>query len=250
MTQVNYNRTVRFESTEASNKSIYRLGGAALFIALIGTLLDMMISLLPGWSVSAVSETALARFAQFQENWLIGLYHLDFLNMILSLIMIPVFCAIYTAHRDAQREYGLLALIIFIIGTAIFVANNAALPMLDLSMKYSLAATEIQRAALAAAGEAVLAKGGHGSAGAFMGFLLSTLASLVMAYTMLKGKVFSKAAACIGLIGFTMLLFYTIIIAFVSKSNNIIMLLAMPGGILAIAWNIIVAKKLWSIGRK
>jgi hypothetical protein len=194
--------------------------------------------------------TAIDRFEQFQSNWLHGLYNLDLLNNVISVIMIPMFCALYLVHRKVQKGYGLLSLVLFIIGTGIFIANNAALPMLDLSIKYAAATTDTHKSLLAAAGEAILTKGEHGSQGAFAGFVLSTIASLTMAYTMLKGKIFSKAAAYVGLAGFTMLLLYTILITFVTKADSIIMLVAMPGGILAMAWNTMVAKKLLQLDCK
>jgi hypothetical protein len=179
----------------------------------------------------------------------LGLRNLDLLNIIISIISIPMFCALYAAHLRVQKGYALLALVLFIAGTIIFIANNAALPMLALSSKYA-AASEAQKVLLAAAGEAILVKGEHGGPGAFPGFMLSTAANLTMAYVVLRGKVFSRATAYVGFIGFALLLIYTIAITFVSKSSNVIMILAMPGGLLAMAWNIMVAKKLLHLSKK
>ena len=64
--------------------------------------------------------------------------------------------------------------------------------MLELSGKYAVA-DESQKTLLAAAGEAMLARGAHGSLGVFFRFLLPTLSSLGMSLVMLQGKVFSKA---------------------------------------------------------
>ena len=73
-------------------------------------------------------------------------------------ISIPVYFALYAALRKTNKPYALLALIIFLLGTAIFVSNNTALPMLELSRKYALA-DETQKSLLAAAGEAMLVRG-------------------------------------------------------------------------------------------
>jgi hypothetical protein len=249
MYQLNQNQTIKYEKSESSWKALFRLGGIAALIAVVGTLLDITITFIPGWGAAVDMKTAVDWFTQLQENLLLGLRNLDLLNIIISIITIPMFCALYAAHLRVQKNYALLAFVLFIIGTIIFIANNAALPMLALSNKYA-AASETQKILLAAAGEAILVKGEHGSAGSFPGFILSTIANLTMAFVMLRGKIFSKATAYVGFVAFTLLLIYTIAITFVSKSSNIIMIFAMPGGILALAWNIMVAKKLLHLGRK
>jgi hypothetical protein len=249
MIQLNLKQTVDYDKVESSWKGLYRLGGIAAFIALVGTLLDISITFIPGWGAAVDTKTAIDWFVQFQENVLLGLRNLDLLNIIISIISIPMFCALYAAHLRVQKDYALLALVLFIAGTIIFIANNAALPMLALSSKYA-AASETQKALLAAAGEAILVSGEHGSPGAFIGFMLSTAANLTMAYVVLSGKVFSRATAYVGFIGFALLMIYTIAITFVSKSSHVIMLLAMPGGLLAMAWNIMVAKKLLHLSKK
>ncbi|MDF2531595.1 MAG: conserved rane protein of unknown function [Clostridia bacterium] len=249
MVQLNSNQTVDYENVKSSWKGLYKLGGAAALIALAGTLLDISITFIPGWGAAVDTKTAIDWFAQFQGNLLLGLRNLDLLNIIISIISIPMFCALYAAHLRVQKSYGLLALVLFIAGTIIFIANNAALPMLALSSKYA-AASDAQKVLLAAAGEAILVKGEHGGPGAFLGFMLSTSANLTMAYVMLKGRIFSRTTAYIGLIGFSLLLIYTIAVTFVSKSSNVIMILAMPGGLLAMAWNIMVAKKLLHLSKK
>jgi hypothetical protein len=247
--KVKSNQVLHTEDIDVSWKNLYRLGGITALVALMGTLLDISITFIPGWGVSVDAKTALDWLAQLQANQLLGLRNLDLLNIIIAIISIPMFCALYTAHIRVQKDYGFLALVLFIIGTIIFIANNAALPMLALSNKYA-AASQTEKVLLAAAAEAILVKGEHGSPGAFLGFALSTIANLTMAYVMLRGKIFSKVTAYVGLIGFILLLIYTIVITFVSKSGNVIMILAMPGGILALAWNVMVAKKLLLLGRK
>ena len=88
-----------------------------------------------GGNLSALPQTAVERFAQLQANPLLGLYNLDLLNTINQMILIPAYFALYGAQRKTSSAYALLALIIFLVGTAIFVTTNTALPMLDLSSK-------------------------------------------------------------------------------------------------------------------
>jgi hypothetical protein len=158
------------ETLEAQWRGIYLLGGLAAVIALIGIVLDVVFGSISGGNLSALPQTAIDRFAQLQASPLLGLYNLDLLNIVNQLILIPAYFALAAAQRKTNLAYALLALVIFLVGTAIFVTTNTALPMLELSQKYASAA-ESQKILLAAAGEAMLARGAHGSLGVFIGFL-------------------------------------------------------------------------------
>jgi len=121
--------------------------------------------------------------------------------------------------------------------------------MLELSRQYSAASTEAQRLALQGAGEALLAKGAHGSMGAFTGFFLSSIGTLLMTVAMFKGKIFSRATAYTGMIGISLLLVYVVGSTFLPGPIGVLMAIAMPGGLLMIAWNVMVARKLLQLGR-
>ena len=237
------------ESTEKQWKSIYMLGCITTLLIVIGSLLDIIISFALGGDLSTIPKTAIDRFSQFHSNWLLGLYNLDMLNLITTILMIPTYLALYVAHRWVNIAYVKLALFIFIIGTAVFITNNTALPMLELSKNYFTSTTDAQKTLLAAAGESMLARGAHGSPGAFLGFILSSIASIVMSFGMLKGKIFSKATAYIGILGGTLLLIYLILVTFVPDVETMAMMIATPGGLLSMAWLIMIAIRLFKLGR-
>jgi hypothetical protein len=46
--------------------------------------------------------------------------------------------------------------------------------------------------------------------GAFMGFFLSSIGTLLMSLVMLVGRVFSRVTAWVGIVGITLLIIYTI----------------------------------------
>jgi hypothetical protein len=234
--------------TESAWGSLYVLGAIAALIALAGTLADIVITMIPGWEASTVPATVEQWFTQLHVNPLLGLRNLDLLNITVSAVGLPLYVALYGAHRNASPGYATLALIIVALGTSVFIANNAALPMLELSRQYSVASTETQRLALQGAGEALLAKGAHGSMGAFVGFFLSSIGTLLMTVAMFKGTIFGRAAAYTGMLGISLLLVYIIGSTFTSESSGILMAIAMPGGLLMIAWNLIVARKLLQLG--
>jgi hypothetical protein len=228
-------------------KSIYILGGITAILSLICVVFDIVVGSSTGGNLSALPQTAVDRFAQFQESPWLGLYNLDLLNTVNQLISIPVYFALYAAHRKTNKPYALFGLIIFLVATTIFVTTNTALPMLELSRKYATAA-EPQKVLLAAAGEAMLARGMHGSLGVFFGFFLSTVATLIFSIVMLQGKVFSKANSYIGLIGNTLMLIYIILVTFAPAVKDMAMAFAMPGGLLLLAWMVMLTVKLFQLG--
>jgi hypothetical protein len=237
------------ENMEAQWRSVYILGGIAAVLALIGIVLDVIVGSATGGNLSALPQTAVERFAQFQANPLLGLYNLDLLNIVNQLISIPVYFALYAAHRKVHKPYALLALILFLVGTTIFVTTNTALPMLELSRKYASATTEFQKTLFAAAGEALLARGTHSSLGVFIGFVLPTIAALMMSFVMLSGKVFNKVNSYMGIFGNILILLYVILVTFVPGVKDMATAFAMPGGLLLLAWMVMLTIRLFQIAK-
>lgn len=235
-------------SNEAQWNSVYILGGIATIIGLIGILLDVIFGIVTGGNLSALPQTAIDRFALFQENPLLGLYTLDLLNIINQIILIPAYFALYAAHRKTNIVYALLALIVFLVGTTIFVTTNTALPMLELSQKYTTTTTESQKTLLAAAGEAMLARGTHGSLAVFIGFVLPNIAGLIMSLTMLTGKVFSKITSYLGIVGSALILLYIVLVTFAPDIKDMATAFAMPGGLLVMAWMVMFTIRLFQLG--
>ena len=229
-------------------KSIYGLGGIAALLSLIAVVFDIVIGSSLGGNLSALPQTSVDRFAQFQQNAWLGLYNLDLLNAINQLIAIPVYFALYAAHRNTNKPYALLALIIFMLGTAIFVTTNTALPMLELSGKYAIADNS-QKPLLAAAGEAMLARGAHGSLGVFVGFVLPTISALIMSCVMLQGKIFGKVNSYAGIIGNALMLVYIVLVTFAPAVKDMAVAFAMPGGLLLVVWMIMLTIKMFQLHR-
>lgn len=241
------NSSDREPSADRAWRSIYVIGAVAAIAALAGTLADIAIASIPGWQAWTVPTSVAGWFSQFQANPLLGLRNLDLLNITIAVVGIPMYVALYGAHRRVSEGLAMLSLVLVALGTAVFVAGNAALPMLDLSRQSSLATTGAQRLALQGAAEALLARGAHGSMGAFAGFLLPSVGALLMALAMLEGRVFGRLAAWTGIAGTSLLLVYVVGTTFVLAPSGVLMMVAMPGGLMMIAWNVMVAKKLFRL---
>jgi hypothetical protein len=234
--------------TDDTWRGLYTVGAVAALVAVAGTLLDIVLTLVPGWEASTVPATVELWFAQFHANPWLGLRNLDLLNVTISVLSLPLFVALYGTHRQVSQGWAALALACTVVGTAVFVANNAALPMLELSRQF--AAGEAQRPTLYTAAAALLARGAHGSLGAFPGFLLSSLGTLLMTLAMVKGRVFSRLTSYVGMVGISLLIVYIAGATFVPAARDLLMILALPGGLLMIAWNVLVARRLFQLGAR
>jgi len=228
-------------------KTIYKIGAITTIIVLCGIILDMVVGTITGGNIAELPQTAIERFNQFKENGLLGLYNLDLLNIINQIILIPSIFALYAAHRETNKPFALLSLILFLIGTTIFVTSNTALTMLDLSQKYFAAGSEEQRMLIAAAGEAMLAKGSHGSLGVFIGFALPTVANALISCVMLNGKIFSRTTSYFGIIGNMLMVIYIIMVTFMPAVEKMALVFAMPAGLLLMAWMIMFTMKLFKL---
>lgn len=211
--------------------------------------MDIIIGNITSGNLAELPQTAVERFYQFKENSLLGLYNLDLLNIINQIILIPSIFALYAAHRDTNKPPALLSLILFLIGTTIFVTGNTALTMLDLSHEYFVTSSTEQKMLLSAAGEAMLAKGSHGSLGVFIGFALPTIANAMMSCVMLNGKIFSRTTSYIGIIGNSLMVVYVILVTFVPSVEKMATAFAMPAGLLVMTWMIMYTIKLWKLSK-
>lgn len=231
----------------SSWRNLYRIGGlAALGTVLVG-LVEIGITFLPGGNTSKI--TIFDWFTHFQVSPFMGLRDLGLLNILFYALDIPIFLALYIAHRKSSQSHAALAMIVSFIGVAVFYATNRAFAMLDLSNQFALATSEMQRSILASAGQAMLSVGQSHTPGTFIAFFLSESASLLVSVVMLRGKLFSKANVYVGFIGFSFMLIFEVCASFVPALQGVVMILAMAGGILSLIWEVLVARRLFQLSR-
>jgi hypothetical protein len=245
--------TIRMKESTSENAgsnwtSFYKLAGTAALLSVLVVLTDIALTFFPAGAEPPGTMTAVDWFKLFQDNWFFGLRNLGLLPNIMNLsLSIPIFLALYNAHKHTNKTYAALALVLSLVGTAIYLSNNAAFPMLALSAKYEAATTHAQRTFFAAAGEAILARGEDFTPGAFMGFFFSEIAMVAIALVMLRGGIFSKATAYAGILASLFLTIFTIWTTFIPQFFEISMIFALIGGLLSIAWNILTARKLFQL---
>ncbi len=225
-------------------QKIFWLGGAAAISAVLVGIIEIAITFLPGGN--APHETVLDWFHLYQDNWFLGMRNLGLLNILLNLLAIPTYLALYGIYRNSEfQPYAGLVAITSFIGIAVFLATNRAFAMLDLSAQYTAASSEAQRAMLEAAGQSMLSVGASHSPGTFLGFSLSEIAGIMISVVMLRSVHFSKATAYAGMIGFSILLVFELISSFMTGLTDIAMILAMVGGLLSMTWYVLVGVRLF-----
>lgn len=217
-------------------KRLLILGAISAMTVLAGAFLDIIAGTLTDGNLTELPASAAEWYARIHASPLLGVYHLDLLNMILQILFIPAWYALYLAHRNKHRPQAALALIVFLTGTVVLVTASAALPMADLSRRYFATDDAATRGMLAAAGEALLARGTHGSMGAFAGFLLPNIAGFMMSLVMLRGGVFSRTNAWLGIMGSLLMVVYVVLVTFVPQAKAMATLIAAPGGLLLMGW--------------
>ena len=245
------NQVTKLETSDTNWTTLYKVGGIAALLAVLVALTDITLTFLPAAAEQPGTMTAVDWFELFQQNWFLGLRNLGLLPNILTLVLLlPLFLALYGAHRQINPAYAALAMIFCLVGASIYLSSNAAFPMLTLSTKYAAATTDTERILLAAAGEAMLAHGEDFTPGAFTGFLFGEIAIVAISWVMVRGGVFRKTTGYVGILAGLCLTIFTVWSTFIPVFFDGAMLLAMIGGLLTIAWYILTARMLFQLSKR
>lgn len=242
------NQTVSKGITGSTWKWIYQLGAVAALIAMTANLADIILGFGGTDMVTYGTMSAAEWFSVYQHNWFRGIYGLGILNIVYMVAMLPVYFALLSAHFEKQAIAAGLTLAIFLTAMSIYISNNAAIPLFVLSGKYSLASSELERTILVSAGEAVLSRGEDFTAGSFIPLFLSGFAAICISVIMLRGGIFGKVHAWIGIVGFTFLSVFTIIATFVPALYTFAFyFLGSVGGLLALSWFALTARRCFQL---
>ena len=131
---------------------LYRIGGAAALFGVAMIPIQLIIFIVWGQP-----ETALGWFTLFQDNELAGLLAFESLFVVNAVIGIATTLALYVVLRRINESLMTIALALGFLEAVAFIVARPTLDMLYLSNQYAAATTDAQRAALLAAGEAMLA---------------------------------------------------------------------------------------------
>ncbi|HUY77035.1 MAG TPA: hypothetical protein VMV29_09715 [Ktedonobacterales bacterium] len=181
------------DRVELAWRPLYRVAGAAALMSIVFTFLAVVVFI-----ANPPPTTVSAWFALFQRNGLLGLINLDLLMLVVYVLMGVIYFALYGALRHDHEPIMALATICGLASITTYITSNTGFNMLSLSGQYAVARTEEQRAAIRAAGQAMLAIW-QGTA-YDVSYVLGGVATLLIAGVMLRSHVFSRVTAYVGLI--------------------------------------------------
>ncbi len=231
-------------------KTLYTIGSIAAMLVIPVGLLDVVLSFVPSGNTPWPGRGSAAEWFEIYRNTpFMALRGQGLLNIITLLSGMPVFAALYGAHRFKVRGLALLSMMLFFTGAAVYIAGNPALPLHSLSMRYAAAPGETERQLLVAAGESLLAAGEDFSPGSFPAFFLINFSGLLMSVTLLNGNRFSKSTGNTGIFGFAFLLIHLIWVTFDSEPGAFSLTFAVVGGLLSLLWYVMLSVKLYRISR-
>jgi hypothetical protein len=149
------------------------------------------------YGIWGITETAIG-WTLFQANKLVGLLALELPYLLSDILSIPIFPAFYVTLKRENESVIAIATVSGLISISIVFSARSTFDMLFLSDRYWAATTEAQQAIFLAAGESKLALVNGTAQQAH--YLLGSLALLLVSIVMLRGEVFSKLTAYMGII--------------------------------------------------
>jgi len=177
-------------------RGLCRMGAVAAFVLIAYSLATMVQMVVLGGQPTTASEA----FSLLQSHRAVGLLRLDLPTIALMPLYYLLFLGLYAALRRTSRTYALLATTLACAGLTLLLATPGPLSMLSLSDKYATASSDAVRAQLLAAGEALMAADLWHGTGAILGGILLQCGAVLICCVMLRGSVFGKATAWLGIV--------------------------------------------------
>ncbi len=240
------------ETADSNWSFLFKIGGVAALIcaAMYPVTLAFFI---PVNRAGTTPGTVLEWFTMFQKDPLTGLFLLGLADIFIVILWIPMALALYAALNQNGKAWAKVAAALVLVGSAVYLATNTAFSMLMLSRQYAAAGTEVEQIIARAAGQAILAI--NEGTGAYTGMPLVWLGGLILSILMLKSKTFGKAAAWVGIVGLGLLAAsipfagYTTTGPAADATRAIVAVTYIGGGLLSLAWYILVGIRLLKLGR-
>jgi hypothetical protein len=170
---------------------LYRAAGIGALVT--GFLIPLQVVAFIVWPLPEGSATAW--FALFREDPIRGLVSYDLLILLEEILLIPIVLALYVLLRRGNESLMLVASATWLLSIALFIGANTGFEMLTLANRHAEAASEAQRAAFLASGEGMLAAYMGNGTSFVMGYVLASIAGILIGIAMLRTMVFGRIAA-------------------------------------------------------
>jgi hypothetical protein len=243
------------ENVDSTWNSLYKIGGAAALVCALMYIITLAVYI-PANFAEPPPETVLEWFMVFQNSPITGLFYLGLGDIVIMLLWGPMSLALYAVLKQSNHTWSLIATTFVFVGIAVYLATNTAFSMLSLSQEYAAAATDAEKSILLAAGHTFLAVT-RGTGGLYTGMQLVWFAGLILSVVMLRSETFSKATAWVGILGLGLLVVgiiggghYTSTGEVTAIQGVIVAVQYIGGGLLSLAWYILVGLRLWRLGHQ
>jgi len=180
--------------TEEYNwNKLYKVAGlAALTIVLIIPIQIVIFSLFPP------PEDSTGFIELFHDNWLLGLLSLDLLYYFNNALLVLFYLGLFASMRKIDFTSMLIALIIGLIGIAVYYTSSIGFEMLAISKRYYQTDSIEFKQQLISVGYGLILK--YKGTAFDVYYVFNAIALLLIAKTMFNSKEFGKAAAIWGFI--------------------------------------------------
>ncbi|MGA3135688.1 MAG: hypothetical protein ABSC88_06820 [Terracidiphilus sp.] len=176
--------------------ALCRIGGIAAFLLSIYSLATMVQMVVLGGQPASAAQA----FDLLQHHRAVGLLRLDLPTIAVLPLYYLLFLGLYAALRRTNRAQALLSTVLVFAGLTLVLATPTALSMIPLSDKYAAATSDAARTQLLATGEAIMAADIWHSTAAILGGVLLQCGAVLICVVMLRGGVFGKATAWLGIV--------------------------------------------------
>ncbi len=201
-------------------KELYTIGAIAAILSEIILLIGIVAVFIYPYAPGNKSTEGI--FLLLQNDKLGGLISLDFHLVVGNLFGILLFLALYVSLKQVNASYALIALVLGLIADVLIIPARPISELFSLSGLYATATTEVAKSQYLAAGEALLSM--FNGTGWFINTLLGGFSLLISSLLMLRGNVFSKATAYVGIITNT-----AVCLFFVPGIGMLFLFLSLPG---------------------
>ena len=147
-------------------------------------------------------------FTLLQANPLVGMFHTDFFLMVNNALIVLIYLAFWHSLRQINKGLLQLALVLGLIGIAVYISSNKTFELLTLAGEYAALtspADSPERLVLLAAGKTMLLEWQGTGFDAY--YVLNGITLVIVAFLMLKDDTYGRTTAIIGLVaGFFMVI--------------------------------------------
>jgi len=236
-------RGLDLEVADPRWRDLYIIGGFSGILMSVLTVIAIVIFFI--WPYKPGLTSTVDMFTTIQHDALAGLMSLDFFMVVITIISIPFFLALYVALKNVNESSALIAVVFGMISCTLILTARPIAELFYLSGQYAAATTDAARSQTLAAGEALSALF-NGTAWVLY-FITASVDLLISSLLMLRTKAFSKTTAYMGIfMNIGVLSVFAVVPGFTLYAAMLNLVTTFVGTI----WNVLVARSLLQLGRR